>query len=203
MFACNFFVTFLGSFIGLAWVTRPRRSGLLGCCDQMCCPQQREEDNMSKISAFAGIALEWLLAVGCLLLIVFPLLFLGSQGAANLLLTPIVLFFLGLPFFAMSVLAAVFFGYFFWVHGRNFAVIPWWIYLLCVPSVFAWIVAGVLAMLVCMQSNGMNIWGSGYYSQQAYARQVDPVVVQGSFAPAQPNYQQQPPAAQPLSGNRF
>ena len=169
----NFFGVILTSYVGLAYITRPKITGnrLVDCFNAEFLPKTHVDDIASKVAAGGALLCQWIFAFGVLIFLFGPFIFLGLAYLEQPL---IFLFIIGLlfgpifflPLIVLNVLGGLYFLWFFWYNGRTFSNIPIWIYCCCAPSLVAWIIAGVLGLLILMEQNGVHLCGQPVMTMQ-------------------------------------
>lgn len=180
MLLFNFGAVLLTSYVGMAYVTRPQVTGnrFVDCFENQCLPRGHTDDVLTKSAAGIALIIQWGLALFALTLVLIPITFYGvlgvgaaetghaGQDPANagpfvawtfliLVVSPLLL----IPLAVLNVMGGMYFLWYFWTHGKNFSVIPIWIYISVCPSLVAWIIAGVLGLLILLEGQGYNIWG--------------------------------------------
>jgi hypothetical protein len=193
------------------------------CCrDVDCFPQYMfADDILSKFAAGFALALQWLIALffvlpGLFLIVIF-LSVEVQTGLYGLTVFAFFFIFLGIiPLILLNIAGGFYFMWYFFTHGRSFWWIPIWVYVLCAPSLVAWVLAAFLGCAVALESygnypvfnspRGIYVPSGGAtpgYGQSAPAFTAPaPMPVPAPQAPVPATYAQPPPQAN-TSFNRY
>lgn len=181
MMIFNFIIVSIFSYFGLAYVTRPERSGnnIVDCLD--CGPRQNPNDYLAKTGSVGAIFWQWTLAYLLLFFSVTPwLLYFITGKPEMLLMSGFGSFLMFLPFVFLQVVSGFYFMWYFWTHGRSFKTIPLAIYVACVLSIFSWLAALVLYIMICFETVSTRYRDSAYTSG-SYQVDTQPIYPQPAY----------------------